>query len=73
MADTPPFSHLRIKELEGRILARRQLVDQAPERTWHLDYVRVYEAELQQLQSALRSDELAPAGSNTELKVHSPC
>lgn len=47
------FAHLRIKELEGRILARRRLVEQAPHRTWHLDYIEAYEAEMQQLRAAL--------------------
>ncbi|WP_230532372.1 hypothetical protein [Microvirga roseola] len=48
------FAHLRIKELEGRILARRRLAEGSPERDWHLSYVEAYEAEMQQLQAALR-------------------
>jgi TolA-binding protein len=45
---------LRIKELEGRIQAQRQVAEQAPERTWHLDYVEAYEAEMRQLQAILQ-------------------
>jgi hypothetical protein len=42
------FMRLRIHELKGRIRARRRLAEQSPERTWHLDYVEAYQAELRQ-------------------------
>jgi hypothetical protein len=56
------FLRLRIHELKGRILARRQLAEQSPERTWHLDYIETYEAELRQLQSQLQGKEAAASG-----------
>lgn len=50
---------LRLRELEGRIHARRQLAQQAPERAWHLDYVEAYEAEMRQLLAQIISQELS--------------
>ena len=49
---------LRIWELEGRILARRQLARQAPERAWHLDYVMAYGDEMRRLQAQIQGAEL---------------
>jgi hypothetical protein len=48
---------LRIRELEGRIHARRQLAGKAPDRAWHLDYAEAYEAEVRQLQARIQSME----------------
>jgi hypothetical protein len=55
-------TRLRIHELSGRILARRRLAEQSPERTWHLDYVEVYEAEIRQLQTQLQCHEPTTPG-----------
>ena len=59
MANAILSAHLRIRELEGRIVARRKLAERAPEHTWHLDYVKAYEDEMHDLRSVLRSDHSA--------------
>ena len=59
MSDTAAFAHLKIKELEGRVLARRQLAGQSPDRAWHLDVARAYEAEMRQMQTELQRREIA--------------
>ena len=56
------FMRLRIHELKGRIRACRRLAEQSPERTWHLDYVEAYQAELRQLQGELQGKEAAASG-----------
>jgi len=58
MTSDVSFMRLRIHELKGRILARRRLAGQAPDRLWHLDYVEAYEAEIQQLLAEIHSREL---------------
>jgi hypothetical protein len=55
MTDKTALVHLKIKELEGRIFARRQLAAQAPERAWHLDYVEAYETQMRQLEAELKN------------------
>jgi hypothetical protein len=62
-------AHLRIKELEGRIGARRQLAERTPEHTWHLDYVKAYEAEMQDLRSALRSANSASTRAMSQVEA----
>jgi hypothetical protein len=46
---------LRLRELEGRIRARRQLANGSPERQWHLEYVEIYTEEMQKLHAQLQS------------------
>jgi hypothetical protein len=60
MTSDVSFVRLRIHELKGRILARRRLAEQAPDRAWHLVYVEAYEAEMRQLQARLQS--MTPSG-----------
>ncbi len=71
MANAVLAAHLRIRELEGRIVARRQLAERAPEHTWHLDYVKAYEAEMQDLQSVLQSDRPASVEDVSQVKARS--
>jgi hypothetical protein len=71
MTSTVLLPRLRIKELEGRIFARKQLAQQAPERSWHLEYVKLYEAEIQQLQATLRSKPRDSDGRNRNDPVES--
>lgn len=54
MSSDVSFTRLRIHELKGRILARRRLAEQAPDRAWHLDYVEAYEAEMRRLEARLQ-------------------
>jgi predicted secreted protein len=58
---TPDLSslRLRLRELEGRVHARRKLAGQASERQWHLEYVEIYQAEMRQLQCVLKGDGLS--------------
>jgi hypothetical protein len=46
---------LRLRELEGRTYAQLQLAKGSPERQWHLKYVEIFQAEVQQLQAQLQN------------------
>ncbi len=68
---------LRIHELEGKILARQRLADQAPERAWHLRYVETYAAEIRKLQVEILLKELVSSShfdvvAHREFPPHAP-
>lgn len=59
MTSDASLMRFRIHELEGKIIARQRLAEQAPDRDWHLRYVETYAAEMRRLQVELLLKELA--------------
>ncbi len=72
MTDNHAFAHLKIRELEGRILARRRLAGETHDRAWHLDIAKVYEAEIRQLQVELQMAESLASKSNSIVRPLNP-
>lgn len=55
---------LRLRGWRAVFIARRQRAEQTAERQSHLEFVEIYEAEMQQLKARLHSRDLMPNQSD---------